>query len=46
MTRRKLGLATPRQVKYLRSMGHPEPETATFAEASHFLDQRWKGKAA
>lgn len=46
MTRRKLGLATPRQVKYLRALGHPSPETATFTEASEFLDGRWGGKAA
>lgn len=46
MTRRKLGLATPKQVKYLRALGHPSPETATFAEASEFLDGRWGGKAA
>lgn len=46
MTRRKLGLATPKQVKYLRALAHPSPETATFAEASEFLGARWGSKAA
>lgn len=41
MTRRKLGLATPKQVKYLRALGHTSPETATFTEASEFLDGQW-----
>lgn len=36
--RRKLGLATPKQVRLLRRRGHPCPETATFEEAGKFLD--------
>ena len=42
--RRKLNLATPKQVKYLRQLGHIEPETATFKEASEYLSKRWGGK--
>lgn len=37
-TRRKLNLATPKQVAYLKKMGHPSPENATFDEAKAFLD--------
>ena len=39
--RRDLGLATPKQVRWLRKFDHPHPELATFTEASAFLDQRW-----
>ena len=39
-TRQRLGLATPRQIRCLRQFKHPNPETATFAEASKFLDAR------
>ena len=39
--RRKLGLATPKQVRVLRRFDHPNPETATFKEASAFLDARF-----
>jgi superfamily II DNA or RNA helicase len=38
ITRRKLGLATPKQVRLLRRRGHPCPETASFEEAGKFLD--------
>ncbi len=38
ITRRQLGLATPKQVRVLRRRGHPHPETATFEEAREFLD--------
>ena len=41
ITRRQLGLATPKQVRVLRRHGHPNPETATFQEASAFLDARF-----
>lgn len=41
ITRRQLGLATPKQVRVLRRYGHPHPETATFKEASAFLDARF-----
>jgi len=38
-----LGLATAKQVRWLRRFGHPKPELATFQEASQFLDARFKG---
>lgn len=44
-TRRRLGLATPRQARALQRFGHPHPETATFAEAKAFLSERF-GSAA
>ena len=42
--RRDLGLASARQVLWLRKLGHPTPELATFEEAKQFLDAKW-GKA-
>jgi len=42
MTRRRQGLATPKQLRYLRQLGHPHPEAATFAEAVKFLDAQWR----
>lgn len=39
--RSKMKLATAKQVFWLRRMKHPSPNTATEAEASAFLDQRW-----
>lgn len=38
ITRRKLGLATPKQVRVMRRYGHQRPEIATFEEAKAFLD--------
>jgi superfamily II DNA or RNA helicase len=38
IARRRLRLATPKQVRLLRRHGHPSPETATFEEAGKFLD--------
>ena len=46
MTRRRLGLATPKQLRYLRQLGHPSPETATFAEATEFLNAQWGARPA
>lgn len=37
ITRRRLDLATPKQVRLLRKYGHPRPELATFKEAQAFL---------
>lgn len=37
--RRKLGLATPKQVRFLRTHGHENPEGATFRAASAFIDR-------
>jgi superfamily II DNA or RNA helicase len=45
-TRMDLGLASAKQVRWLRKLGHPQPELATFAEAKAFLDQRWNGRAS
>jgi len=41
ITRRKLGLATPKQVRVMRRYGHGRPETATFEEAKAFLDAQF-----
>jgi hypothetical protein len=41
ITRRKLGLATPKQVRVLRRYGHEHPETTTFHEAKVILEQRF-----
>jgi superfamily II DNA or RNA helicase len=42
--RSDLKLATVKQMKWLRKFGHPSPVTATFAEASAFLDKRFGKK--
>lgn len=36
--RRQKGLATPKQVKLLRQLGHPSPATPTFEQASAWID--------
>lgn len=41
-TRREHGLATPKQLTWLRKFRHPSPELATFEEAREFLDARFK----
>jgi type I site-specific restriction endonuclease len=41
ITRRKLGLATPKQARVMRRFGHQRPETATFEEAKAFLDAQF-----
>jgi len=43
--RRDLGLATAKQVRWLRRLNHPHPELATFDEASAFLNEQF-GKTA
>lgn len=40
--RRDMGFASPKQVKLLKQLKHPKPETATFDEASRYLDARFK----
>lgn len=37
--RRQLGLATPKQVRWLTRLGHPDPTLASFEEASRFLNE-------
>jgi superfamily II DNA or RNA helicase len=44
ITRRKHGLATPKQVRVLRRYGHQRPELATFEEAKAFLDARFANR--
>lgn len=44
VNRSKAGLATIKQVKYLKQFGHPSPEKATFEEAKKFLDDAFSGK--
>jgi hypothetical protein len=43
-TRREHGLATPKQLNWLRRFDFPQPELATFEEAQAFLDQCFNGK--
>lgn len=40
ISRSKLNLATPKQVRLLKQLKHPKPESATFDEASAYLDAR------
>jgi type I site-specific restriction endonuclease len=44
ITRRKLGLATPKQVRVMRRRGHQRPEFATFEEAKAFLDTQFANR--
>lgn len=39
-------MATAKQVKWLMRFNHPSPWTATFADASAFLDEHFKGTKA
>jgi superfamily II DNA or RNA helicase len=41
ITRRKHGLATPKQVRMMRRHGHGRPETASFEEAQQFLNAQF-----
>ena len=43
--RREHGLATPKQLSWLRKFHYPEPELATFEEAQLFLDEHFNRKA-
>jgi superfamily II DNA or RNA helicase len=40
VTRSKMGLCTPKQMRMCRQLGHPKPETLTFDAASAYLDAR------
>jgi hypothetical protein len=44
ISRRQLGLATPKQVRVMRRYGHKRPELATFEEAKQFLDARFANR--
>lgn len=39
--RRKQGLATPKQLRLMQKLGHPDPVRATFEEASDWLDRKF-----
>ena len=39
--RRELGLATPKQVRWLTRFNHPSPHLATFEEASAYLNHKF-----
>jgi type I site-specific restriction endonuclease len=41
ISRRKLGLATPKQVRVLRRYGHEHPETTTFHDAKVILEKHF-----
>ena len=43
--RRDLGLATAKQVRFLRRYNYPKPELVTFEEASAFLSERFNKQA-
>lgn len=43
--RSDLKLATPKQLRWLVKLGHPEPQLATFDEAKAFLDERFHKRA-
>lgn len=40
MTRRELKLATVKQVRFLQRLKHPSPNTATFQEATEFINSK------
>lgn len=40
VTRCRMNLATPKQMRLLRQLGHPRPETAGYGEASAYIDKR------
>ncbi len=43
--RRDLGLATAKQVRWLRKLGHEHPELASFEEATAFLNEKFNRAA-
>ncbi len=45
LNRQAAGLATPRQVKFLKRFRHPSPDKATFTEATAFLDVTFAKKS-
>lgn len=44
ITRSKLNLCTAKQMRMLAKLGHPNPASATFAEARSFLDSHLGGR--
>lgn len=45
VNRSRMGLASPKQMRLLRQLRHPHPETATFEQASLFLNRRFHANA-
>jgi len=43
ITRAKLNLSTPKQIRLMRQFGHPHPETVTLEKATAFIGQRLGG---
>lgn len=41
VSRSQLGLATAKQMMWLKKLGHPSPDTATFDEATDFLNSKF-----
>ena len=44
--RRKQDLATFKRIRYARRLGHPAPERLTFADASVWLNDHARARAA
>jgi hypothetical protein len=43
--RGQLKLATPKQLRWLTKLGHPDPQLATFDEAKLFLDEKFSKRS-
>ncbi|MEY3481381.1 MAG: hypothetical protein RIQ71_2156 [Verrucomicrobiota bacterium] len=43
--RGQLKLATPKQLRWLTKLGHPDPQLATFDEAKLFLDEKFSRRS-
>lgn len=44
ITRSRIGMATPKQMVWLRRLNYPSPEQATFEDAKKFLTKKWGSK--
>jgi superfamily II DNA or RNA helicase len=44
VTRSKMGLCTPKQMRILTQLKHPSPATATLEDASKYIDAKWGKK--
>lgn len=40
ITRRKLNLSTPKQIRLMKQLGHPKPETLTLEKATAYIGQK------
>lgn len=43
ISRRNAGLATPKQMKFLKKFRHPSPDTCSFTDAKSYLDAAFAG---